>query len=121
MAFPIVVEEPEHFDAWLGKQRAPAAPPVSDSAVKGERLFAEYCAACHTVRGTTAQGALAPDLTHVASRPTLAAGVLQNNPGTLGAWIASSQHIKPGNLMPSFTSFDGTSLRALVDYVSGLE
>ena len=59
------------------------------------------CAGCHTIRGTPAEfGRLAPDLTHVARRSTIAAGVLENNAENLHAWINNAPGVKPGALMP---------------------
>ena len=120
MAFHLVAEDPARFAAWAKDQRTPAAPPDEPQSVRGERLFTSHCAACHTVRGTSAAGDRGPDLTHIASRATLAAGRLPNNPGTLAAWIADSQRIKPGNLMPSFRELAGDDLHALASYLHGL-
>ena len=70
---------------------------------KGYRLFLDSgCGACHRIAGTEANGEAGPDLTHVGSRSTLAAGILPNNCGTMMGWIADSQSIKPGNRMPSY-------------------
>ncbi|EHK64271.1 c-type cytochrome, partial [Achromobacter arsenitoxydans] len=88
---------------------------------QGEQLFQRACAQCHAVRGTSAQGSLGPDLTHVGSRPSLAAGVLPNNVGALGGWIAGSQRIKPGNAMPSFDQWPGEDLRAVAGYLESLK
>ena len=112
MAFYVVAEPPERYEAWADAQRAPAR--------AAHPLFMAHCATCHTVRGTPAAGTLGPDLTHVGSRLSLAAGVLPNNPGAFAAWIASSQHLKPGNLMPSF-NLAGEELRALALYLEGLK
>lgn len=113
MAFFVVAQTPEDFERWAALQREPA--PASEGA--GSGLFRTHCAVCHTIRGTPAQGTRGPDLTHVGSRFTLAAGVLPNNAGTLAGWIASSQQLKPGNLMPSFQHFSGEELRALARYL----
>ncbi|MEO5771765.1 MAG: c-type cytochrome, partial [Burkholderiaceae bacterium] len=94
MAFFVVAVERPRFDAWAAAQRAPAA--------ASNPQFEARCAACHAVRGTPAAGVLGPDLTHVGSRLSLGAGILPNNVGTAAAWIATSQHLKPGNLMPAF-------------------
>jgi cytochrome c oxidase subunit 2 len=59
------------------------------------------CANCHTIRGTGAGGAVGPDLTHVASRTTIAAGTLPNTQANLMGWIVEAQAIKPGSDMPS--------------------
>lgn len=121
MAFLVVAEAPEDFERWRQRQREPAPPPRSAVARKGEQVFLSYCAACHTVRGTPAAGELGPDLSHVGGRLSIAAGVLPNNAGTIAAWIADSQRIKPGNLMPSFGEFRGEELQALAAYVEGLK
>jgi cytochrome c oxidase subunit 2 len=88
--------------------------------VRGRELFMQRCAVCHTVRGTPAHGELGPDLTHVGSRLTLGAGLLPMNFGNTAAWITSTQHLKPGNLMPTMNVFSGEELNALVEYVAGL-
>lgn len=111
MAFYVVATET--FEAWRALQRRPAA--ASDD------LFNARCAACHTVRGTAAAGTLGPDLTHVGGRVSIGAGILPNNRGALAGWIASSQHIKPGNLMPSFRSLSGEELARLAGYLESLE
>ena len=100
-----------------------AHPPATrgPTAARGRDTFLERCAACHTIRGTGAAGRLGPDLTHVGSRLALGAGVLPNDPGALAAWIARSQHVKPGNLMPSFGELTDAELRALTAYLAGLE
>jgi cytochrome c oxidase subunit 2 len=121
MAFHVVAEDPQRFAAWAARQREPAQPLGGALAARGAELFAASCAACHTVRGAAAAGTRGPDLTHVGSRRTIAAGALPNNAGTLAAWIAASQKIKPGNLMPSFREFRGEELRALASYLEGLD
>jgi cytochrome c oxidase subunit II len=113
MAFYVVAEEAAQFERWLSQQRQPAA--ASDD------LFVARCAACHTVRGTEARGVLGPDLTHLGSRVSLGAGILPNNRDTLARWIVSSQHIKPGNLMPPTEGLAAAQLRALVVYLDSLK
>jgi cytochrome c oxidase subunit II len=117
MAFFVIAEEPERFALWAERQREPAAAPAVEMLLRGSELFVANCAACHTVRGTPAAGTLGPDLTHVGGRLTLGAGMLPNNAGTIAGWIASSQQLKPGNLMPSFHEFSGEELRALAGYL----
>ena len=68
-----------------------------------------------------ASGLAGPDLTHVASRRTIGAGILPNNRGTLAGWIADSQGIKPGNRMPAYTTLSGDELQAVAAYLDGLE
>lgn len=113
MAFFVVAQEEAEFHKWIDLQRKDAD--------RGHPLFSSHCAACHTVRGTPAAGTRGPDLTHVASRKTLGAALLPMNKGAIAGWIASSQHLKPGNLMPSFQHFRGEELRELAAYVESLE
>ena len=121
MAFHVIALPPPEFEEWLDRQRAPAGDPGGPTAARGRDTFLERCAACHTIRGTGAAGRLGPDLTHVGSRLALGAGVLPNDPVALAAWIARSQHVKPGNLMPSFGELTDAELRALTAYLAGLE
>ena len=113
MAFFVVAQEQGEFEQWLAGQRTPAR--------AGSEQFFRDCGACHTVRGTPAAGTRGPDLTHVASRVTLGAALLPMNKGAMAGWIASSQHLKPGNLMPSFEHLRGQDLRALAEYLESLE
>jgi len=75
---------------------------------------------CHTIAGTTAGARKAPDLTHVASRPTLAAGTLPNDPQAMAAWIRDPQKLKPGANMPAHHVPD-EELDALVTYLETLK
>jgi cytochrome c oxidase subunit 2 len=101
MGILVVAQPPEEYERWAAGQRAAAAEPA-DSFTRAARdaFVGSACAFCHTVRGTPAGGNLGPDLTHVASRRTLAAGLLPNTPGHLGGWIANPQALKPGTRMP---------------------
>lgn len=128
MAFPVVVETPERFDAWLARERLPAREPDTAFLRRGREVFLskdcgqdECCRDCHTIRGTPAREDVGPDLTHVGGRRTLAAGLLPNNVGTLGGWIASARHLKPGIKMPSFGVWKGEDLRALAAYLESLK
>jgi len=122
MGITAIVESPDAFRDWWRAQLEPARPPADSLAALGERLFVGGpCALCHTVRGTPANGKVAPDLTHVGSRTTLAAGTVPNGFGNLEAWIVDAQSLKPGALMPSLPQFDGRELRALTTYVWGLK
>jgi cytochrome c1 len=86
---------------------------------RGQQLFHEHCGACHTVRGTDARGRLGPDLTHLMSRRTIAAGSLPNDRAHLLAWVADAQVFKPGARMPRM-SLAGDELNAVVDYLATL-
>jgi cytochrome c oxidase subunit 2 len=113
MALYVVAVAEEQFEKWVLEQRQPAH--------AQNPLFVANCGGCHTVRGTAAAGTRGPDLTHVGGRVSIGAGVLPNNAGALAGWIASSQHIKPGNLMPAFQGFSGPELRELAAYLQGLK
>jgi cytochrome c oxidase subunit II len=112
MALHVIAEEPGRFETWLKNQL--------QEVQSGHALFLARCAVCHTVRGTAAAGTRGPDLTHVGSRRFIAAGTLPNTQGNLAAWIAGSQHIKPGNLMPSL-GLSGEQLQSLAAYLASLE
>ena len=120
MGFLLVVEKPEAFADWLDGQRRPAAEPAGAALERGRRVFlASPCVTCHTIRGTGAWGHKAPDLTHLASRSTIAAATLPNNTGHLAGWIVDAQRIKPGNRMPPNLLASG-DLLDLVAYLRSL-
>ena len=101
MAFDVKVEAPAEFDRWLVGQARPA---LTSSSAAGERVVTSgQCAECHVVRGTAAAGRAGPDLTHVGSRRSLAAGEIPNTRGSIEGWIADPQAIKPGANMPAVT------------------
>jgi cytochrome c oxidase subunit 2 len=101
MAFDIVAEPDVEFERWLDAQRAPAHEPQNDAQTRGRAVFlGRTCSSCHSIRGTPAFGRVGPDLTHLASRGTLAAGTLPNSRGHLAGWIVDPQTIKPGSQMP---------------------
>jgi cytochrome c oxidase subunit 2 len=101
MQMEVVAQTPEDFAAWQAAQRQPAAPPQGEAASRGLQMLEFRCALCHQVRGTSAGAITAPDLTHLMSRRTLAAGTLANTPGGLAGWIEDPQDLKPGSLMPN--------------------
>jgi cytochrome c oxidase subunit 2 len=116
MSFFVVATSDAEFSAWSARQRQPR-PAATGEAARGQEIVEAQCAACHTVRGTRAAGTRGPDLTHLDSRLTVGAGLAPMNPGTVAAFIASSQKMKPGALMPSFTHFSGEDLRAVASYL----
>jgi cytochrome c oxidase subunit 2 len=101
MLIPVTVESPAAFAAWLDRQRAPAPAPTTLAAVRGKQLFEQGpCAMCHAIAGTDAGSHAGPDLTHIASRPTIGAGALPNDAAHLAAWLRDPQAAKPGTQMP---------------------
>jgi cytochrome c oxidase subunit 2 len=121
MQFIVVAAPPDDFAAWAERQRLPALDPADEQLRRGQQIFlSSTCAYCHAVHGTNATGRLGPDLTHLASRQTLAAGILPNNRGALAGWVANPQDSKPGSLMPP-SDITGEDLQALLDYLMSLE
>jgi cytochrome c oxidase subunit 2 len=121
MALLVIAEPPERFAAWAAAQRRPAAPPAGALAQRGQQVFAGLaCPLCHAVQGTGAAGANGPDLTHLASRRTIAAGTLPNTPGALAGWIVDPQRAKPGTSMPP-TRLGAADLQALLAYLGSLQ
>lgn len=118
MGFVVVAHSPESFARWQADRLAAGAPA---SGAGAELFLTSGCAACHTVRGTPANGLAGPDLTHVGSRRTLGAGILPNNRGTLAGWVADSQTIKPGNRMPNYRQFSAQELNAVAEYLESLK
>jgi len=108
---------PSSFAAWLSEAAQPAQAPQQSPAVQGRGVFLSHsCAYCHTIAGTPASGQVGPDLTHLASRLTLAAGMLPNTRGNLAGWISDPQSQKPGVDMPR-TDLNGRDLQALIAYL----
>jgi len=121
MAMLIVAEPPADFNTWAAGQRQPAAAPSDAATQQGQAVFlSQQCVYCHTVRGTSAHGQLAPDLTHLASRQTLAAVTILNTAGNLGGWVIDPQSVKPGNKMPH-TDLPAPQLQVLLAYLESLK
>jgi cytochrome c oxidase subunit 2 len=122
MAFRVVVLDEPEFARWTAREAADARADGDPVLVRGHRAFmAAGCAECHSVRGTAARGTTGPDLTHVGSRRTLAAGALANHIGTMTAWIVSPQDLKPGSLMPDNRTQPGDDARAIAAWLESLE
>jgi cytochrome c oxidase subunit 2 len=119
--YVVVVPEPE-FRTWLARQSRPVAPPEDPFLRLGHDAFMRgECVECHAIRGTSARGDSGPDLTHVGSRLSLAAGVVANQRGTMAGWIAGAQDVKAGNHMPSMNVYSGRELRALAAWLESLQ
>ena len=100
MLLRVYVQSQEDFDRWIQQQRRPAQPSASVS--EGQHIFeTTACINCHAVAGTVADGRFGPDLTHLMSRDTIAAGAATNTPENLRRWIQDPETIKPGSLMPA--------------------
>ena len=114
MAFYVYVDPPAKYRAWLANQEKPAVAPLPAA------FNAAGCSTCHTIRGTSAHGDVGPDLTHVATRTTLAALAIPNRPDYLAHWLIEAQQVKPGAGMPDLHLKNG-ELGALVNYLDSLK
>lgn len=122
MTFTVDVLPEDVFSVWLDQQRSAARPAESGQTRAGAAVFTSYgCGACHAIRGTDARGLIGPDLTHLGSRPTLAATDLPMDQPSLQRWIRDPTDIKPGVLMPAFTMVPDDELAALSAYLLSLK
>jgi cytochrome c oxidase subunit 2 len=122
MGFVVVVVEPNEFQQWLEHQMRSAETPTDAVALHGQSEFvANGCGACHTVRGSVADGRVGPDLTHVGSRLRIGAGALGNEREAFLRWIAHTDVVKPGVHMPAFRALPSESLSALAAYLDSLQ
>lgn len=120
MGMLIIAQPPAEFAAWYERQLRPAPDPVDSVRRRGRDVFLSgSCVMCHTIRGTPAGSQAGPELTHIASRRTLAAGTMPNTRGHLAGWIVDPQRIKPGVRMPP-NQLSPDDLNALLDYLGSL-
>ena len=118
MLIRVIVDSPEDFARWVEGERKPAAEVAS--AREGKALFlSQSCVNCHRIRGTSADGTYAPDLTHLMSRRTIAAGMEPNSRGRLSRWLEDPQSVKPGCLMPAF-GLGSREQESILDYLQTL-
>jgi cytochrome c oxidase subunit 2 len=121
MGFLVIAQTSDDFQGWLSRQRQSAPSPVTAAAGRGRDLFLRgTCAMCHAISGTRAGATMGPDLTHLGSRLTLAAGSVPNVRTHLANWILDSQNIKPGNHMPPIPLV-GNDLQDLLTYLETLQ
>ena len=120
MSFWVTAVPMAEYARWVDASRMPSKAPSTPKQRKGQEVFMNSpCPLCHTIQGTPASGKTAPDLTHFASRRSIAAGTVPNRRGFLGGWILDAQHVKPGSQMPSMTLEQG-ELEPLIDYLESL-
>ena len=118
MLLRVYVQPRAEFDRWIQQQSQPVA--ASNAVSEGQRIFeATACVNCHAVSGTPAQGRFGPDLTHLMSRETLAAGIAENNHENLRLWIQDPSRIKAGSLMPAM-GLNEHELAAVTAYLETL-
>jgi cytochrome c oxidase subunit 2 len=110
MRIMVVADSPGDFAAWIKEQSDIPPKPVTPDEQLGAKIYREnICTNCHL-------RSVGPDLTHVATRRTLAAGALVNTPENLAAWLHDPDDFKPGSNMPNFKLSDG-DVRALVAFL----
>jgi cytochrome c oxidase subunit II len=121
MKMRLIAHEPAEFERWLANEALPAVEPTDSAVMIGKQLTTQgACAGCHIIDGTAAQfGRAGPNLTHMARRSTIAAGILDNNAENLFHWIDRPTEIKPGSLMPSL-GLSEQEIRYIVAYLQTL-
>jgi cytochrome c oxidase subunit 2 len=120
MGLVVIAEPPEAFERWIQAQRQTAHQPTEPQAQRGLQLVQQSaCVMCHSIRGTAAGGRIGPDLTHLASRSTIASGALPLDAAALATWIREPQSIKPGSRMPNL-EFSDADRAAIVAYLEQL-
>src|SRR5262249_16038148 len=118
MLHRVSVDTPENFSAWVHAEQQPSR--QDEKATQGRRVFeATACINCHAITGTIANGRFGPDLTHLMSRNTIAAGAAENTTQNVKLWIQNPDAIKPGSLMPAMKLSDA-DLDAVVSYMETL-
>lgn len=121
MAFVVIAQPVDEFAAWIAHQQQPAVVPADGLTRQGQQVFlGSACVYCHAIKGTNASSRFGPDLTHLASRQRIGAGILENNRGNLAGWILNPQTLKPGNKMPP-SALTSAELLALLAYLESLE
>jgi cytochrome c oxidase subunit II len=121
MRIQVVAQPQPEYDEWLKHQLKVPGPPVSKEAVAGAAIFQQRtCTNCHAIAGTAANQRVGPDLTHLASRTTFAAGAAENTPANLAQWLKNPNYFKPGSHMPDLR-LRNDEVTALVDYLESLK
>jgi len=120
MLLRVYVDSPEQFEQWVKQQTRPAE--ANPEVAEGRRIFeTTACVNCHSVAstGNVANGRFGPDLTHLMSRDTIAAGAAPNTSENLRQWIERPDAIKPGSLMPAM-GLTPREIDAVVAYLETL-
>jgi cytochrome c oxidase subunit II len=121
MRLTVIAESLDDYTKWVENEKSPSLPPADSIQQRGLSTFTNgSCILCHTIAGTEANGKMGPDLTHIGSRLTLAAGSLPHTSGNLAAWIVDPQRIKPGTKMPP-NPIQPADLQALIAYLENLQ
>jgi cytochrome c oxidase subunit 2 len=121
MSLFVVVERQDDFDRWLARQATPVSSTTQNDARGAELFLSTGCGACHSIRGTAADGVIGPDLTHVGSRESIGAGTLARQAAAFQDWISRTDDIKPGVHMPPFGMLPLSDRQELASYLEVLE
>jgi cytochrome c oxidase subunit 2 len=129
MRFRVRAVSQQEFDAWVKDRQAGAKTPTDPDALAGMELFMgkipghASCYVCHTVDGTKAKGTVGPNLSNIGSRPTIGAGLIDNDPegNALRAWVRNAPSIKPGIVMPAHPNLTDQELNQVVKYLQSLK
>ena len=121
MAMLVIAEDNADYEKWAAGQRSNGTPSSDQEANAGKAVFlSKPCGACHAIRGANSSAGTGPDLTHVGGRKTIAAGLVDNTRGSLAAWIADPQTMKPGSNMP-MVPLSSEELRQISAYMASLK
>jgi cytochrome c oxidase subunit II len=123
MRFRVFVDEREDFATWAEREAGPVVVATSMEDEGPAAMLAGGCNACHKIEfpGSFFQSRLGPVLTHVGSRSTIAAGILENTPENMARWIRHPEEIKPGSLMPNPDWLSDEQIDSIVAYLQRLE
>lgn len=131
MYFRVVAMSQEDFDTWVKSRQNPEISVADATAQRGQEVFMQKCAACHTIDGTSAKGTIGPNLTFMGARTSIGGGIRENTPESLAQWIRDPQSLKPGAIMPGADKpggqgFPATGLSqedvdALVAFLEGMK
>ena len=136
MRFRVVVETQAEFDQWVANYTsAPVTP--SGEAAQGATLFlSKGCILCHSKDGAETAAfresqrkaffagdpvVPGPNLTHFATRNTMAAGIVPLTEGNIKSWLTDPNILKPGNRMADRAAVYNDPSQALTtDEISAL-
>ena len=121
MALVVDVDSYSDFLKWWHHQLEPAPTPTTPLTMAGYNFVTtRQCSSCHAIGGTPANGMIGPDLTHLASRRSIAAGAMPMSEGNLYGWVADPQSLKPGSHMPTI-GLEPDQLHAVIAYLETLK
>ncbi|GGE07850.1 cytochrome b561 [Aureimonas endophytica] len=117
MGFRVIVLPEADYLARVAAEAGPAAL----TAHPGRDLFlAHGCGACHAVRGTEAAGTVGPDLTHLAARRTLGAGILPMDEASIARFVRDPGAVKQGATMPPFRHLPEAEIATIAAWLGRL-